>query len=66
VDVLTKAIEDTVDTDTWKDNGGSAGSLREFAGMLIVTATPETHQKLNTFLDKLRLRLYDPIQPLSR
>ena len=57
VDAITKSIEDMVDTDTWKDNGGSTGSLREFAGLLIVNATPETHQKLKVFLEKMRGQL---------
>lgn len=54
VDAITKWIEDTVDTDSWKDNGGSVGALREFAGLLIVSTSTETHRKLKSELEKLR------------
>lgn len=54
VDELVKVIEDDVDTDTWKDNGGSVGSIRELAGRLIVTTTPATHHKLVALLRTLR------------
>jgi len=59
VDMITKLIEDTVDTDTWKDNGGATGSLRELCGLLIVTTTPQSHEKVEGFLAKLRLRIGD-------
>jgi general secretion pathway protein D len=54
VDSITKLIEDTVATDTWKDNGGSVGALRELQGQLIVTQTPENHRQLVNLLEQLR------------
>jgi len=54
VDSITKLIEDTVSTDTWKDNGGSVGALRELEGQLIVTQTPENHRQLVNLLEQLR------------
>jgi type II secretory pathway component GspD/PulD (secretin)/tetratricopeptide (TPR) repeat protein len=54
VDAITKLIEDTVATDTWKDNGGSVGALRELEGQLIVTQTPENHRQLINLLEQLR------------
>ena len=54
VDSITKLIEDTVATDTWKDNGGSVGALRELEGQLIVTQTPENHRQLLNLLEQLR------------
>lgn len=54
VDSITKLIEDTVSTDTWKDNGGSVGALRELQGQLIVTQTPENHRQLVNLLEQLR------------
>lgn len=60
VDRISKLIEDTCDTDTWKDNGGSVGALREMAGLLIVTANPQTHQKIEALLAKLRKDVMDP------
>jgi hypothetical protein len=56
IDSITKMIEDTIDTDSWRDNGGSIGSLREFAGLLIVSNTTEAHQKIKAFLERLRLQ----------
>src|SRR2546426_114554 len=35
VDNMTKLIEDTVATETWRDNGGADGALREMNGRLI-------------------------------
>ena len=64
IDTITKMIEDTIDTDSWKDNGGSVSSLREFAGLLIVTTTAEDHQKVKAFLDKLREHLGDSPGPM--
>ena len=54
VDAITKLIEDTVATDTWKDNGGSVGAVRELEGQLIVTQTPENHRQLFNLLEQLR------------
>jgi general secretion pathway protein D len=54
VDSITKLIEDTVSTDSWKDNGGSVGALRELEGQLIVTQTPENHRQLINLLEQLR------------
>ena len=41
VDSIIKLIQDTVANESWKDNGGTVGSLRELSGQLIVTQTPE-------------------------
>ena len=54
VDAITKLIEDTVATESWKDNGGSVGALRELEGQLIVTQTPENHRQLVNLLEQLR------------
>lgn len=54
VQQIEKLIEDTVATDTWKDNGGSVGALRELQGQLIVTQTPENHRQLVNLLEQLR------------
>ena len=54
IDNITKLIEDTVSTDSWKDNGGSVGALRELEGQLIVTQTPENHRQLVNLLEQLR------------
>src|SRR6185369_4819613 len=44
----------TVSTETWKDNGGTVGSLRELSGQLIVTQTPENQRNLVKLLEQLR------------
>lgn len=51
---LANIIEATVDKDTWKDNGGSLGTLHVFAGRLVVTQTAENHRKLAALLRTLR------------
>jgi hypothetical protein len=54
VDSITRLIEDTVNTDSWKDNGGSLGALRELAGRLIITQTPAAHRQIVGLLRTLR------------
>jgi general secretion pathway protein D len=54
VDNITKLITDTVAPDTWRDAGGTVGSLRELQGQLIVTQTPENQRLLQGLLDQLR------------
>jgi hypothetical protein len=54
LDSIAKLIEDTVDTDSWKDNGGSIGALRELAGRLVITQTPAAHRKIVALLRTLR------------
>ena len=47
-------IKDTVDRDSWIDNGGKVGSLRYLSGQLIVTQTPDTQRQVVSLLDRLR------------
>ena len=54
VDAIIKLIEDTVSSDSWKDNGGNVGSIRELGGQLIVTQTPENQRSLVRLLEQLR------------
>ena len=51
---IIKLLEETVSADSWKDNGGTIGSLRELSGQLVVTQLPENHQKIQDVLDALR------------
>src|SRR4051794_34962953 len=39
-------ITDTVASDTWRDNGGNLGAIREIGGQLVVSQTPENHKLL--------------------
>jgi general secretion pathway protein D len=54
VDSIIKLIQDTVASESWKDNGGTVGSLRELSGQLIVTQTPENQHQLVKLLEQLR------------
>jgi hypothetical protein len=58
IDKITGVIESTIDPDSWKDNGGSVGSMREFAGLLIVTTDTPNHRTLKTFLETLRTQTF--------
>jgi hypothetical protein len=51
---LIKLVQDFVSPDSWKDNGGSVGTIAEFNGKLIVTQTPKNHQQVEWLLTKLR------------
>jgi hypothetical protein len=56
VESLVKGIEDVVASDTWKDNGGSVGAIRENFGTLAVTQTLPNHKLLQQYLDQLSER----------
>ena len=54
VEAIISLIQDIVASDSWKDNGGSIGSIRELSGQLIVTQTPENQRALVRLLEQLR------------
>lgn len=54
MDNITRLIEDLVDTDSWKDNGGSIGTIRELGGRLVIGQTPAAHRQIAALLDTLR------------
>ena len=54
VDTVTKMIEDTIDTESWKDNGGSVGSLREILGLLVVEQLPSNQKRVQDLLEELQ------------
>jgi hypothetical protein len=54
VDDLRMLIESNVDTDSWHDNGGSVGALKEWGGYLLVLQTPATHEKVANMLKAMR------------
>jgi type II secretory pathway component GspD/PulD (secretin) len=51
---LVTLIKETVDPESWRDNGGSVGSARILHSMLIVTQTEENQQALGELLSQLR------------
>jgi hypothetical protein len=52
-DDVQKLITETVDTDTWKDNGGDVGSISPFGHQLIVTQTAGAQDQIKALLDKI-------------
>jgi hypothetical protein len=54
VQKLADLIRENVAKDTWKENGGSLGSLHEFAGRLVITQIPAAHHRIAALLRTLR------------
>lgn len=54
VAALSRLISDIVAPDSWRTAGGTVGSIRQLAGQLIITQTPENHQKVQDLLAQLR------------
>ena len=52
--VFIKLIESTVASDSWKDNGGSIGSIQELSGKLVITQTPDNHHAIEKVLEAMR------------
>jgi len=53
VDAYIKLIEDTVNSETWRDNGGDVGMIRQLGGLLIVTQTDDAHRQIDELLNQL-------------
>ena len=53
-DVFAKLVQETVDPTSWREAGGSIGSVRARDGQLIVTQTPENQRGLANLLEQLR------------
>jgi hypothetical protein len=53
-DQLTRIITDSVDPESWRDAGGTVGSIQSWAGRLIIHQTPDNHQKIESLLNNLR------------
>jgi type II secretory pathway component GspD/PulD (secretin) len=54
VDSIISLIQDTVAPDSWREMGGTVGSIRELSGQLIVTQTAENQRELTRLLSQLR------------
>jgi type II secretory pathway component GspD/PulD (secretin) len=52
-DILT-LIRDTIQPDSWRENGGDPGAIAELNGQLIVTQTAGAHEELHDLLKQLR------------
>ncbi|HWE94098.1 MAG TPA: VIT domain-containing protein [Tepidisphaeraceae bacterium] len=55
VERITAAIRQNVAPDSWRDAGGTLGTIRELQGQLIVTQTPENQRAVMGVLERLRL-----------
>lgn len=47
-------IRTTVEPDSWRENGGSSGALRELNGQLIVYNTSDAQRQVSNLLEQLR------------
>jgi hypothetical protein len=55
-DRLKQIIADAIAPDSWRDAGGTVGSIQDFNGLLIITQTPECHRQVADLLEKIRSR----------
>ena len=53
-DEIIRSVTENVEPDSWRDAGGSDGSIRSLWGRLIVVQTPEGHRALERYLATLR------------
>lgn len=51
---LIHLIRESIDRDSWVDNGGRIGSVRPILGRLVITQSPKAHQQIEELLAKLR------------
>src|SRR5688572_880288 len=54
LNALITLISEFVDPDSWKDYGGSVGSMRGFGTLLVVSQTEANHAKVQQLLDEVR------------
>jgi hypothetical protein len=54
IEALVRLLEETVETDTWVDNGGLVGVTYELNGRLIIRQTWPAQEKVAMFLEALR------------
>jgi beta-lactamase regulating signal transducer with metallopeptidase domain len=51
---LTRLIVSTVQPDTWRDAGGSLGSITSFKGKLVIKSSESVHKEVAQLLEMLR------------
>ncbi|MCC6230176.1 MAG: hypothetical protein IT432_13240 [Phycisphaerales bacterium] len=54
IDQIIQLIQENVDTEGWKDMGGTTGSIQRLDGSLIIVNTAKNHQAVNGLLRQLR------------
>lgn len=51
---LSDTLKAVVAPDSWRDNGGTIGSIREFNGLLIINQTKDNHLEIEELLSQIR------------
>ncbi len=51
---ILKLIQDTVAPDSWRDRGGSVGTISEINGQLVITQNSSSQRQIGDLLGKLR------------
>ena len=54
VDTIIQRLQSTVDGQSWTDNGGGVGSIKEVNGELVITQTAENQRRVKAVLSRLR------------
>jgi Flp pilus assembly secretin CpaC len=54
IDQITDIMQEQVDPEGWKDNGGDTGAIQELNGNLIITNTARNHRQIEGLLTQLR------------
>jgi general secretion pathway protein D len=54
LDRIIEIIQQNVDADGWRDNGGDTGEIQELNGNLIITNTAKNHRQISGLLRQLR------------
>lgn len=54
IERLMNVIRHSIDEKSWKGAGGNSGAVRNLAGWLVITQTPENQMKIESLLNALR------------
>ncbi len=54
VQKMIQLIQDTISPDSWRQKGGTGGSIREINGQLVVTQNAAAQRQIRGLLDRLR------------
>jgi hypothetical protein len=60
---LIQLIQETVNADSWRENGGIEGSIREIGGLLFVEQRPARHDDIARILNGLAASIGAPAVP---
>ena len=54
IETISKLITGSIDASSWRDNGGKIGALKELAGRLLITQSPENHKAIANLIEQLQ------------